>query len=248
MNDGGFVMNSEEYEKLKSDISVRLEDVERRICEVLAGCGRSRDSLTLIGVSKFFPPEYAKAAYELGLHDLGENRVQELLSKKELLSAEGIHPNWHLIGTLQTNKVKYIAGNTALIHSVSSVELIEEIQKRSMMKEQSVKILLQINTAREESKHGFFAEEIERAAELASSCPNLELCGLMTMAPIQSAEHEAKRVFDETRTIFERLKTQVRNPEFWNILSMGMSQDYIDAIQCGSTHIRIGTSIFGKRS
>ena len=241
-------MNSEEYEKLKCDISGRLEEVECRIMNVLSGCGRSRESLTLIGVSKFFPPEYARAAYELGLHDLGENRVQELLAKRELLSSEGIHPNWHLIGTLQANKVKSIVGNTELIHSVSSVELIEEIQKRSMMKDLTVKILLQINTAREESKHGFFKEEIERAAEHASQCPNLMLCGLMTMAPIQSEEHEAIRVFDETREVFESLKKQVKDPEIWGILSMGMSQDYIDAIQCGSTHIRIGTSIFGKRS
>ncbi len=241
-------MNREEYEKLRSEISGRLDEVERQIINALSGCGRSRESLTLIGVSKFFPPEYARAAYELGLHDLGENRVQELLSKRELLLSEGIHPNWHLIGTLQANKVRNIVGNTELIHSVSSCELIEEIQKRSMMKDLTVRILLQINTAREESKHGFFKEEIERAADLASSCPNLKLCGLMTMAPIQSEAHEAKSVFDETREVFESLKNQVRDPEIWKILSMGMSQDYIDAIQCGSTHIRIGTSIFGRRS
>ncbi len=241
-------MNSEEYEKIKSEISDRLEEVNRQISDVLSGCGRSRESLTLIGVSKFFPPEYARAAYELGLHDLGENRVQELLSKKELLSSEGILPNWHLIGTLQTNKVKNVVGNTELIHSVSSFELIEEVQKRSMTKNLTTKILLQINTAREDSKHGFFKEEIGRAVELASSYPNLMLCGLMTMAPVQNAEHEALRVFTETREIFDRLKNEAGEPEIWNVLSMGMSQDYIDAIQCGSTHIRIGTSIFGKRS
>ncbi len=241
-------MNNEEYEILKSGISDRLEAVNRQIADVLSMCGRSRESLTLIGVSKFFPPEYAKAAYELGLRDLGENRVQELLSKKELLASEGIHPNWHLIGTLQTNKVKNIVGNTEIIHSVSSFELIEEIQKRAMQKDLNVKILLQINTAREESKHGFFREEIKRASEIASSCPNLLLCGLMTMAPIQNEEHEALRVFNETREIFESLEKQVKDPGIWNVLSMGMSQDYIDAIRCGSTHIRIGTSIFGKRS
>jgi PLP dependent protein len=241
-------MNIEEYEALKNDISGRLAEVERQIAEVLSACGRTRESVTLIGVSKFFPPEYAKAAFELGLADLGENRVQELLSKKELLAAEGLYPNWHLIGTLQTNKVKNIVGSTELIHSVSSIELIEEVQKRSMMKDLTVKILLQINTAREESKHGFYVEEIEHAVELASSCPNLVLCGLMTMAPIQSEEHEAVRVFEETRVIFENLKKQVKDPQIWNILSMGMSQDYIDAIECGATHIRIGTAIFGHRS
>jgi len=241
-------MNFEDTEKLKDEMSERIGITERNIQEALSRSGRSRESLTLIGVSKFFPPEYAKAAFSLGLHDLGENRVQELLAKKECLAAEGIYPNWHLIGTLQANKVKNIIGNAELIHSVSSVELIEEIQKRSLSKNLKTKILLQINTAREESKHGFFIEEIERAAELASQCPNILLYGLMTMAPIQNTEHEASYVFTETREIFDRLRAQVKNPENWKILSMGMSQDYIDAIQCGSTHIRIGTFIFGKRS
>jgi len=241
-------MDRDEYEILKQDMRSRLEKVRDSIGEALKKSGRSPDSLTLIGVSKFFPAEYARAAFELGLTDLGENRVQELLAKKEELERIGIQPKWHLIGTLQTNKVRSIVGQTALIHSVSSDELLQEIQKRSHLKGINTSILLQVNVSREESKHGFMAEDMNRAAELAAKCPNISLCGLMTMAPIQSAEHASVDVFEKTRRLFDQLQGEVREPRIWKVLSMGMSQDYIDAIECGATHIRIGTAIFGHRS
>lgn len=241
-------MTSEEYEILKEQMRTRLETVQSDIQNALSLCGRSSGSLTLIGVSKYFPAEYAEAAFSLGLKNLGENRVQELLSKKEHLDALGIHPNWHLIGTLQTNKVRQIVGHTALIHSVSSEDLLLEIQKRSQAIGRNTSILLQVNISQEDSKHGFEASEIEKAIEIAGNCPAVSLCGLMTMAPIQTEQHDALPVFQKTKELFEELRSKVKDPLAWNVLSMGMSQDYIDAIQCGSTHIRIGTAIFGHRS
>jgi len=241
-------MTSVEYENLKESIRFRLQKIKGDINAALAQCGRRENSLTLIGVSKFFPVEYARAACELGLMDLGENRVQELLSKEDELDRLGIHPSWHLIGTLQTNKVRLIVGRTKLIHSVSSEELLLEIQKRSLAKDLTTSVLLQVNVSREESKHGFPIEEIDRIVAIAGECSHISLNGLMTMAPFQVVEHDALPVFQKTNEMFLRLKNQVREPQNWSVLSMGMSQDYIDAIQCGATHIRIGTAIFGLRS
>jgi len=241
-------VTTEEYEILKEKMNLRLQKVRSSIREALLACGRKEDSLTLIGVSKFFPAEYARAAFELGLSDLGENRVQELLSKEEGLARLGIHPDWHLIGTLQTNKVRQVVGHTKLIHSVSSEELLAEIQKRSSAQNITTCVLLQVNVAEEESKHGFAAAEMDRIVDLAGHYSSISLCGLMTMAPIQTAEHDAFPVFQKTNELFLKLKNQVREPQKWSDLSMGMSQDYIDAIQCGATHIRIGTAIFGQRS
>lgn len=240
-------MITDEYDALKESIRIRLVKVKSDINDALAQCGRKEDSLTLIGVSKFFPVEYAQAACELGLMDLGENRVQELLSKEETLDRLEIHPNWHLIGTLQTNKVRLIVGHTGLIHSVSSEELLLEIQKRSLAKDLMTSVLLQVNVSGEESKHGFSIEEMERVVTIAGECSHISLNGLMTMAPFQIVEHDALPVFQKTNELFVQLKKQVREPRKWSVLSMGMSQDYIDAIQCGSTHIRIGTAIFGQR-
>ena len=240
-------MTSDQYDALKKSMELRLQKVRADIHEALLKCGRTDDSLTLIGVSKFFPVEYARAAFELGLNNLGENRVQELLSKKEELDRSGIHPDWHLIGTLQTNKVRQIIGQTKLIHSVSSEELLKEIQKRSLSHNLKTSVLLQVNVSEEESKHGFAVDDMDRIVEMAGECPNITLCGLMTMAPVQIAEHDALPVFYKTNELFAHLKNQVNDPLSWSVLSMGMSQDYIDAIQCGATHIRIGTAIFGQR-
>lgn len=241
-------MTVEEYEVLKNQMRVRLIKVQSDIREALDKNGRSRDSLTLIGVSKFFPQEYARAAYELGLVDLGENRVQELLTKEEELDRAGVHPNWHMIGTLQTNKVRQIIGHTKLIHSVSSEDLLMEIQKRSQAKGIITPVLLQVNISQEDSKHGFSTSEMHKMVETAGNCSAVTLCGMMTMAPLQAAEHEALPIFEKAQALFGILHKEVRESSKWSVLSMGMSQDYIDAIQCGATHIRLGTAIFGHHS
>src|ERR1035437_6467826 len=134
-----------DYKLIKEEMRQRLQKVRNDISDALSMCGLKNESLTLIGVSKFFPPEYAQAAFELELKDLGENRVLELLSKQEQLDQLGLHPDWHLIGTLQTNKVRMIVGHTKLIHSVSSEELLREISKRSVTMNVITSILLQVN-------------------------------------------------------------------------------------------------------
>ncbi len=231
----------------REEIRKRLFQVRQQINDALQMAGRPDDSVTLIGVSKFFPPEYAQTAFQLGLTDLGENRVQELLEKEAALNTSGLNPNWHLIGTLQTNKVRQIVGHCKLIHSVSSLHLMVEIQKISAQKGLVSDILLQVNVSGEESKHGFSPQNVDHAVLASNGMPNVCVKGLMTMAPIRAEGIDPYNVFEQTSVLFNRLRASVKNESDWSVLSMGMSQDYIDAIQCGATHIRVGTAIFGHR-
>ena len=234
-------------EDLKKKISDNIMSVKQSIEEAEALAGREKGSVTLIGVTKVFPVEYAEAAAVSGLVDLGENRVQELVPKVERFSGLGLDVNWHLIGTLQKNKVKYIIGKTSLIHSVNTVELAEEISKRSESNNVTTSVLLQANVSGEESKHGFAPHELKPAIDKIMAMPSIKACGLMTMAPIEEYEGQAREVFAKTRVIYEDLKSYT-GLESFNVLSMGMSQDYRSAILEGSTHIRIGTAIFGNRA
>lgn len=234
-------------DELKKRISDNIISVKQSIDDAIALAGRPKDSVTLIGVSKVFPVEYAEAAAMSGLKNLGENRVQELVPKVERFSSLGIDANWHIIGTLQKNKVKYITGMTSLIHSVNTIDLAEEISKRSLSNNVTTAILLQANVSGEESKHGFAPHELKPAIDKIIELPNITLSGLMTMAPIETYEGEAREVFAKTRVIYEDLKNYT-GLDSWQVLSMGMSQDYQSAILEGSTHVRIGTAIFGNRA
>ena len=226
----------------------RLKEVRQAIEQAAHAAGRHPEEITLIGVSKFFPAAAAISAVRLGLLDLGENRVQEMLGKQAELAPLDLNPRWHLIGTLQKNKVKYIIGRTALIHSVDSFDLLEEISRRSQQAGVVTPVLIQVNTAGETSKHGFTPASLPEQAAQLGALPNIQLCGLMTMAPLFDNAEETLPVFAETRDLFLRL--QADHPEWpeFKILSMGMSQDFVQAIACGATHIRIGTAIFGART
>ena len=238
--------NIDEYE-LINKIKNNINNIEDRINEACKKAGRSRDEITLIGVSKVFPVQYAMAAIKAGLTDLGENRVQELVPKYETVKEAGLDCNWHLIGSLQKNKVKYIIGKPKLIHSVDSVDLAKEINKRSAANNIVTNILLETNVSGEESKHGFSPSEIKEALSEIDSMENVKVNGLMTMAPIQQYDGQAREVFANTKKLFDELKGEVKDEKARNMLSMGMSQDFEYAILEGSTCIRIGTSIFGDR-
>lgn len=240
-------MSEINVEELSLVMKERISIVKTNISEACKAAGRDADEVTLIGVSKVFPVEYAKAAVLAGLTDLGENRVQELVPKHETLANEGLNPNWHLIGTLQKNKVKYIIGKTKLVHSIDSVDLALEIAKRSESAGIVTDILLQANVSGEESKHGFAPDELKAAIDELNRHDSICLKGLMTMAPIEQYDGQALEVFNQTRVIFDTLKADVKSPDAWDTLSMGMSQDYKAAIKAGCTHIRIGTAIFGDR-
>jgi pyridoxal phosphate enzyme (YggS family) len=203
--------------------------------------------VTLIAVSKTKPVPDLIEAYESGQRHFGENKVQEMVQKWEQLPKD-IH--WHLIGHLQTNKVKYIAPFVHLIHAVDSLKLLHEINKQAIKNQRTVNVLLQFHIAQEETKFGL---SIEEATELLSSLEyqqmkNIQICGVMGMASFTEKEELIRYEFRTLNQYFQQLKKEFfRDQEHFNTISMGMSGDYPIAIEEGSTMIRVGSSIFGTR-
>lgn len=197
----------------------------------------------LIAVSKFRSIEELEEIVACGLTELGENRVQELLQKYPVFEGR---VNWHLIGTLQKNKVKYIIDKVSLIHSVDSVSLAEEIEKQAAKKTLTANVLLQVNVAKEESKHGFDEEELEEALPKLAQLKHVRIRGMMVIAPdIENSEY-LQKLFEKSRNIFDNLMKKTQNYDNMDIeiLSMGMTNDYETAIECGSNMVRIGRALF----
>ncbi len=190
----------------------------------------------LIAVSKTKPVEDIMEAYEAGIKDFGENHVQEILEKKDKLPSD---IRWHMIGHLQTNKVKDVVDKVYLIHSVDTVKLAKEIDKQAKKKDLVVNILLELNIANEESKYGFKVEELDEAIKEISLLDNVKVQGLMCVAPYTPTPEDNRVYFKEMNDL--------KNKYNLEILSMGMSNDYIIADAEGSTYVRVGTKIFGER-
>lgn len=202
-----------------------------------------KEGVTLIAVSKTKPIEMLEEAYKTGIRDFGENKVQELCEKYDEFHKD---VRWHLLGHLQRNKVKYIVGKVNLIHSVDSIELIREIEKRYKKENLIADILIQINIGRETQKYGVLEENIYDIMEEVKSCNNVKVKGLMAIIPKGNKE-ENKAYFDKMYNIFKELKNKQFNNVSMDILSMGMTHDYLEAIEAGSNMVRIGEGIFGKR-
>ncbi len=219
-----------------------LNIVEEKILEKCSKAGRNRSEIRLIAVSKTQPVEVINLAIEAGLKDFGENKAQELKEKADAVSGKIF---WHFIGHLQTNKVKYIINTSEYIHSVDSLKLAEEISKRAETINKNQKILLEINTSNEASKFGLKKEsEILNIAEFCETRKNLNLIGLMTMAPLTKDVRIIRNCFSRLRELKEKLNARgLKLSE----LSMGMTNDYEIAVEEGATMLRIGTAIFGKR-
>lgn len=201
-------------------------------------------NVTLVAVSKTKPIEDIIEAYNTGQRDFGENKVQELIEKEELLNKD---IRWNLIGNLQTNKVKYIVGKVHLIHSLSSIKLLQKIELEFSKKDCIANTLIQINIGREESKTGIFEEELEDLIREIELCNNCKVKGIMTIIPKGDAE-ENKKYFKKVKNIFDELGKRKFKNITMEILSMGMTNDYMEAIEEGSTLIRVGQGIFGKRN
>lgn len=200
-------------------------------------------SVTLLAVSKTKPLEYLEEAYKAGMRDFGENKVQEMLKKQESFHDD---VRWHLIGKLQTNKVKYIVGKVDLIHSLSSIKLLQKIENEFGKSNETANVLIQINIGREESKSGVFIEDLEELIVEIEKCKYVKAKGIMVIIP-KGNEEENRKYFRETKVIFEDLKARNFTNITMDILSMGMTNDYKTAIEEGSTLVRIGEGIFGKR-
>lgn len=206
------------------------------------------DHVTLVAVSKTKPNELIQEAYAAGQRVFGENKVQEMTAKHESLPKD---IEWHMIGHLQTNKVKYMAPFVHLVHSVDSLKLLKEINKQAKKKERIQGVLLQFHIAKEDTKFGLSFEEAEILLQSESyiSMENIEIKGVMGMATFTENVEQVKSEFNELKTIFDKLQSNYfKNTPTFKEISMGMSGDYQLAIECGSTMIRVGSSIFGNRN
>ena len=222
----------------------QLQEVEKRIQAACDRAGRKREEVTLIAVSKTKPVETLQEAYDLGVRIFGENKVQELTAKYEALPKD-IH--WHMIGHLQTNKVKYIVDKVTMIHSVDSIKLAREISKEAQKKQVTVSILIEVNVAGEESKFGVSMEEAEPLIRKIALLDGIKICGLMTIAPYVEDEEKNRQYFADLKQLSVDIATKNIDNVNMNVLSMGMTGDYAVAIEEGATYVRVGTGIFGER-
>ena len=226
-------MVREQYLEVKQSVSDMCEQVHRN----------SGDCI-LIAVSKTKPVEMLKEAYDAGCRDFGENKVQELLDKYDKLPGD-IH--WHMIGHLQTNKVKYIVDKVALIHSVDSLKLAREISKEACKKGIVVPILLEVNVAKENTKFGFMADEVVKAVVEIATLPGILIKGLMTIAPFVENAEDNRIYFQQLRQLSVDILRKKIDNVYMDILSMGMTGDYLVAVSEGATYVRVGSGIFGNR-
>ena len=226
-------------------IKENIDDIVKRIEVTCKKAGRNPNDITLIAVSKTVESPKVREALEAGIDNLGENRVQELIKKYEDLKDTDI--KWHMIGHLQKNKVKYIIDKTVLIHSVDSLSLAEEIDKRAKNRGLVANVLIELNIGEEESKFGIKEENVYDFIKSLENFENIRVLGLMTVAPFCENPEDVRWVFKKMKDIYDKISTMnLKNAEM-KYLSMGMTNDFEVAIEEGSNMIRIGTAIFGAR-
>ena len=206
--------------------------------------GRNPEEVSLIAVSKTKPIPMLQEAYDAGCRDFGENKVQEIMDKIDRLPSD---IRWHMIGHLQTNKVKYIVGKVFLIHSVDSLHLAEAISKEAVKQNTTVNILIEVNVAKEDTKYGAMAEDTVSLVEKIALLPGISVKGLMTIAPYVENPQENRQYFVKLKQLAVDIKSKNIDNVHMDILSMGMTGDYMVAIEEGSTYVRVGTGIFGER-
>ena len=225
-------------------IKQNLAEVEEKICADCKRAGRDRNEVTLIAVSKTKPVEMLEACIESEITVFGENKVQELCEKYEVLPKD-LH--WHMIGHLQRNKVKYITDKVELIHSVDSFRLAQAISDDAVKKGVNVDILIEVNVGEEDSKFGLKTEETENLVREIAVLPNVFIKGLMTIAPYTEVAEENRTIFRTLKQLSVDIASKNIDNVSMNVLSMGMTGDYEVAIEEGATMVRVGTGIFGER-
>lgn len=226
-------------------IKENIDSIMKKIDTACKKTGRNPKDITLLAVSKTVESDRAKEAVEAGIKNLGENKVQELVKKYEEL--KNINVKWHMIGHLQKNKVKYIIDKNILIHSVESLSLAEEINKRARNSNLTADVLIELNIGEEESKFGINEENVYDFIRSMEQFENIRVLGLMTVAPFCENPEDVRWVFKTMKNIYSKISIMnLRNTEM-KYLSMGMTNDFEIAIEEGSNIIRIGTAIFGAR-
>ncbi len=226
-------------------VKENLEKVHENIKKACEKAGRDPKEVTLISVSKTKPVSMLEEAYAAGSRDFGENKVQEIIDKYPQLASD---IRWHMIGHLQRNKVKYIIDKTALIHSVDSLRLAQEISNQAGKRQLEMDILIEVNIAGEESKFGIPYEETVSLIEEISVLPHIHIIGLMTIAPFVTNPEDNRKYFRKIRELSVDIKQKNIDNVTMSVLSMGMTGDYMVAIEEGATMVRVGTGIFGERN
>ncbi|MFD1018095.1 YggS family pyridoxal phosphate-dependent enzyme [Thalassobacillus hwangdonensis] len=219
-----------------------LADIQQNIRQACESCDRSPEDISIIAVTKYVSIERAKEALEAGIKDLGENRMKGFLDKFEAIGGDA---DWHFIGSLQSRKVKDIIDHIHMLHSLDRKSLAKEIQKRASKK---IECFVQVNVSGEESKHGVALDDAEAFIEALEAYDRIEVAGLMTMAPHIDDEEELRGVFRKLRALRDKVRDRSLPHAPCKYLSMGMSNDYVIAIEEGATHIRIGTALVGQES
>jgi len=225
-------------------IQTNLNEVEQNIMAACKKAGRAREEVTLVAVSKTKPVSLLSDAYHAGVRDFGENKVQEMCEKYEVMEKD---IKWHMIGHLQTNKVKYLIGKTKLIHSVDSYKLACEIEKQAAKHNCDVDILIEVNVANEETKFGLSVDDVIELVREVAKLPHVHIKGLMTVAPYVVDSEENREFFHNIKQLSIDIDNQNIDNVSMNVLSMGMTGDYMVAIEEGATIVRVGTGIFGER-
>jgi pyridoxal phosphate enzyme (YggS family) len=226
-------------------ISDNIMSVKNNIRSACIRAGREPEDVKLVAVSKTMGTDKIMEAVNSGINVFGENKVQELVSKYEALD-KGLE--WHMIGHLQSNKVKYIIDKVAMIHSVDSIKLLQEIDRRCKAYGKRIDVLIEINIGREATKYGIYPEDLGAFLEEAPKYENVRICGLMTVAPKVNVPEDARPYFKEMKKLFDDAKSSNSENVEMKYLSMGMTGDYEVAIEEGSNIVRIGTGIFGPRN
>jgi pyridoxal phosphate enzyme (YggS family) len=228
-------------------MSERFLNVRQRVEHAARRCNRSTEDITLVAISKTHPTETLQAALEIGVSDLGENRVQEAEGKIEALGREAVH--WHLVGHLQSNKARRAVQLFDVIHSLDSPELAQKLDRLCIEEgREELPVLIQINFGGEESKTGIDPRDLPQLLEATAACQRLRLIGLMTLPPYFENPDCGRPFFKALREVRDQLKVEGRFGEGRGELSMGMSHDFEIAIEEGATILRVGTAIFGERS
>lgn len=226
-------------------VAENLAQVQKNIEESCGNVNRDPGEVTLIAVSKTKPVEMLREAYDAGARVFGENKVQEIVDKYDHMPSD---VKWHMIGHLQRNKVKYIVDKVAMIHSVDSFRLAETIEKEAAKKNVTVPILIEVNVAQEESKYGLKPEEVLPFIEEIADFSHIQIKGLMTIAPYVENAEENREIFRELKKLSVDIAAKNINNVIMSVLSMGMTGDYMVAVQEGATMVRVGTGIFGARN
>ncbi|WZL74766.1 YggS family pyridoxal phosphate-dependent enzyme [Clostridiaceae bacterium 35-E11] len=227
-----------------SYIKDNIMNLRKQVADTCNKIGRNTEDIQIIGVTKTIDSDRMSEAIQCGMTDVGENKVQEIINKYDIVSP--VH--WHMIGHLQTNKVKYIIDKVKLIHSLDRITLAKEINKRAKQHNLIIETLVQVNVAQEDTKFGLNCNEVNDFIDQVQEMENIKISGFMTIAPYVENPEDVRQYFKRLKSMFEEVKSKKMRGVEMKYLSMGMTNDFQIAIEEGSNMIRVGTGIFGKRN